>query len=130
MENKHIVGLIFMVLGGFVLYLSKTILNVSCTGWNMINPICLLTKVLDFSIEIIGIALFIFLVILGSMIMISTAENFKWILGFLLFSVLTILAIFFTPGFPIDEIITGLISVVFVGLTVANSTGGKNITKF
>tara|TARA_Y100000310_G_C20467370_1_gene708308 strand:+ start:464 stop:883 length:420 start_codon:yes stop_codon:yes gene_type:complete len=131
--TRFIPATILIVLGVLALIGAQGgVFEISCTGFNAINPLCWTVKILDIGIELLAIVVGVIFVVAGIMLMLLVDEDQrKWFLPFLVIGMLTAVNWIVPDPLPIiDEILMTLVTGYFgVKTIVPDSEPVKKITE-
>lgn len=128
-KPKYFVGVIFVLLGAFILYHTVSTPVVSCDGWDIINPICWAASSWGYVTDFIGWIVGIGLIIFGAMVFVITEENAKWFIMSMILGVIAVVMIILSPGIPFDELALGIGSVgsALMGFTKGNDSKAMDV---
>jgi len=130
MDKKYIIGIIFILLAVGVYFGGKSVLDISCDGWNVINPICWLGRVVDVGLEVVSFISAIFLVVVGGLIMLLDTDSLKYIFGFAMFGLAAIILWIVPDPLPfVDELVTTA-AALYYGYKMLGSSGGDKLEMF
>ena len=120
MKSKNIIALILILLSVGIYYFGTTKYNVVCEGWNTINPLCLGSKILDFTLDVIIIILAVWTLLCGLIIMSIDEQKTIYALLLWIFLPITVINWFIPDILPfIDEIILSFISIILSLKTIS-----------
>ncbi len=113
--GKYIAGTLFVLLAVGIYFAGTSLTSVSCTGWNIINPICWGGVALDFTLDLLILIIAIFIAVVGILMFALPQEKVIWLVGFGLLGVVFIVTLIIPDPLPMaDEILLG-IGTTFMG---------------
>lgn len=118
MNKQKTSSLIFLIISAICLILTYIFIDIQCSGWNVINPLCQAGNILVLVLKTILLIVFGFMFIISLIKLIVSNKTFQNLLLFLIFAVIAI--VFWTvPDFLplIDEFITTGMSIWYLAKT-------------
>lgn len=122
MEQRQKSGLIITIVG-LIIALGSRMLDVTCSGWNVFNPLCQFQNIGTIVLSIILLVIGVLVVIIGLIMVLF--EDYDKILFFIMLAGLVASLTIFNWIPVVDEALTGLLTLYYGIKAFGNKNGGK-----
>lgn len=113
--GKFIAGFLMIALGLAVWLGGSNIFTaMDCTGINIINPVCWGGQIFNLALDLVFLAIGIYFVFFGILIIALAPEKAGWLLGLSIFMLFFIITLIVPDPLPfVDEILFGMLTTLF-----------------